>query len=405
MTSPPRHWNWSPGMHLRAARTVMALAGMLGPAIVAIHSAQAQSFGVLYAFTAQPDGGSPIAGLIRDAAGNLYGTTNGGGALGYGTVYRVDAAGTETVLYSFAGPPTDGAYPSAALVMDAAGNLYSTTSLGGAAGYGTVFKLDASGTETVLHSFARPPRDGAYPGAALVMDAAGSFYSTTTRGGASNAGTVFKLDTAGRETVLHSFTGGKDGALPVAGLVGDAAGNLFGTTTLGGASNSGTVFKLDRTGKKTVLYSFAGGSDGAWPIAGLVRDSGGNFYGTTEAGGATGNGTVFKLDASGNETILYSFGGAPDGATPMAGLIRDVGGTLYGTTLRGGSSFVCNVSGGTCGTVFRLSAAGKETVLHSFTGSSGGNPEGVLVRDAKGNLYGTAVSGGPGDGVVFKLNP
>jgi uncharacterized repeat protein (TIGR03803 family) len=317
----------------------------------------------------------------------------------------MDAAGDESVLYSFTGQP-DGENPFAGVIRDTAGNLYGTTYVGGASGYGVVFKLEPSGKERVLHSFAGPPTDGAYPAAVLVADAAGNLYGTTTAGGSSNAGTVFKLDRAGRETVPYSFLGGDDGAYPLANLLLDRAGNLYGTTALGNPSNAGTVFKLDRTGSETVLYRFTGGADGGEPSGSLVRDSNGNLYGTTEIGGANNNGAVFKLDASPNEAVLYSFGPEPDGETPVAGLMRDPAGNLYGTTLQGGGTYVCLYSDSSCGTVFRLTQAGVETVLHSFAGSDGGNPQGGLVRDAKGVLFGTAETGGPDSGgVVFKVIP
>jgi uncharacterized repeat protein (TIGR03803 family) len=210
---------------------------------------------VLFSFNGAMEGGNPGGGLVRDAAGNLYGTTSYGGAggcpfgQGCGVVFKFDPTGNETLVHSFAGSPADGGVPSgglpsADLVRDAAGNLYGTTYSGGASGYGIVFKLDTADQETILHSFAGPPTDGGYPNAGLVRDAAGNLYGTTSYGGsASPFGVVFKLDTAGRETILHNFFG-YEGAFPYAGLVRDAAGNLYGTTYSGGASDSGVVFKL-----------------------------------------------------------------------------------------------------------------------------------------------------------------
>lgn len=405
MTSLERSWSRNEVVHQRAALTALALAVVFVPAFVAIQSAQAQTYVVLHVFSGKSDGASPTAALIRDAAGNLYGTTTGGGVSENGTVFRLDASGKEAVLYSFAGPP-DGASPFGGLVRDAAGNLYGTTYVGGTSGNETVFKLDASGTETVLHSFAGPPADGANPASPLVIDAAGNLYGTTYAGGSSDEGTVFKVARSGRETVLYSFGGGNDGASPWAGLILNAAGSLYGVTTLGGTSNSGTVFKVDKTGKETVLYKFMGAPDGSEPTGSLVRDSKGSFYGTTQTGGANNYGTVFKLDTLGTETVLYSFGLEPDGETPVAGLVRDSAGNLYGTTLQGGGNYVCLYSGSSCGTVFKLSEAGEETLLHSFAGSDGGNPWGGMVRDAKGNLYGTTETGGPhSGGVVFKHTP
>src|ERR1039458_5027725 len=186
-------------------------------------------------------------------------------------------------------------------------------------------------TETVLHHFASPPQ-GAYPEAGVVRDPAGNLDGTTVNGGAAGWGVVFKLDTAGRQTVLYNFTGGADGGNPSGGVIGDSAGNFYGTTLNGGAASWGVVFKLDKSGHETVLYSFTGGTDGWNPSGGVIRDSAGNLYGTTQIGGAEGWGVVFKLDKSGQETVLYSFTGGTDGWNPSGGVIRDSAGNLYGTT-------------------------------------------------------------------------
>jgi len=368
---------------------------------------------VLYSFKGGADGSVPTSSVVRDAAGNLYGTTFYGGNAtcldGCGTVFKVDATGKETVLYRFTGG-ADGSAPNAGLIRDNAGNLYGTTGSGfpltcSSASCGTVFKLDATGVETVLHTFTGPP-DGSAPEAVLVRDANGNLYGTTLYGGdVSNCGlgcgTVFKLDSSGNETVLYSFIDAADGGLPSAGVIRDGAGNLFGTTVGGGASNSGTLYKIDATGKETVLYSFTGGADGGSPFAGLVA-VGAKVYGTTGSGGAYGYGTVFKVDKvnkSGKETVLYSFTGGADGYNPSAGLVRDAAGNLYGTTSGGGFS--------NYGTVYKIDATGKRTLLYSFTGGADGqHPFAGLIRDAAGNLYGTAEFGGAfGLGTVFKLAP
>jgi uncharacterized repeat protein (TIGR03803 family) len=386
--------------------------------------AQAQTFTVLHTFTDSPDGAVPFAELFRDTTGNLYGTTHGGGCTSYGcgTVFKLDPAGNETVLYRFGSVPSglDPQDPYAAPVMDTAGNLYGTTRDSGAFGGGTVFRLDTSGNLTVLHSFAPGGADGASPYAGLVLDTAGNLYGTATASVLAPNGTVFKIDTADNFTVLHTFTG-PDGAGP-GGLIIDAAGNLYGATGGGGSgacpdlagfvAPCGTVFKLDPSGNETVLYSFKRGSDGGNPAAGLLMDAAGNLYGTTLTGGSgtsgtcsgetglPGCGTIFKLDASGNETVLYSFKAGSDGALPYAGLVMDALGNLYGTTSEGGPGTCTGrnqvVVG--CGTVFKLDPSGNETVLHSFTGSSDGAFPlyGYLVMDTTGNLYGTASSGGFG---------
>jgi uncharacterized repeat protein (TIGR03803 family) len=226
----------------------------------------------------------------------------------------------------------------------------------------------------------------------LVRDPAGNLYGTTFFGGASSLGTVFKIDPAGKETVIHSFDG-SFGGYPWAGLTRDAKGNLYGTTLLN------TVFKIDRTGKITLLYTFSGQSDGHGPRAPLLRDSAGNLYGTTYSGGTADYGTVFKLNAQGQETVLYNFTGGADGRKPRnSALVRDSAGNLYGTTGEGGSSDF--------GVVFRLDTAGQLTVLHSFSGKDGKIPYGTLARDKAGNLYGTTYQGGAfGGGVVFKITP
>ena len=307
---------------------------------------------MLYSFTGGADGSSPQAGLVRDKRGNLYGTTAQGGSsancfLGCGVVFKLDTWGNETVLHTFTNTP-DGALPLAALVRDKTGNLYGTTASGGTSVYGTIFKLDTTGNESVRYSFAGAP-DGAVPQAGLLRDKADNLYGTTFSGGSTdagpqNAGTVFELDGSGDETVLHSFTRSPDGAFPQAGLVMDKAGNFYGTT---GGPGAGTVFKLDTSGNETLLYIFADSPDGASPQAGLVIDKAGNIYGTTTTGGSSFlYGTVFKLDTSNNETVLHSFTNTPDGAGPLAGLIMDKAGNLYGTTKAGGSS--------SHGTVFKL---------------------------------------------------
>lgn len=403
---------------LRRATIVLAALAALELGAVAIPSAKAQSLTVLYRFTGPPDGARPFAGLIIDKKGNLYGTTIQGGLVvngcdyGCGTVFKLDPAGNETVLHRFT--VSDGEQPFAGLIMDKKGNLYGTTSVGGS---GTVFKLDTAGNETVLHGFAGPP-DGELPYAGLIMDKAGNLYGTTVYGGTSSncCGIVFKVDTSGNETVLHSFAGPPDGQLPYAGLIMDQEGNLYGATSSGGTSSNcsggcGTVFKLDTFGNETVVHSFTNSDgDGALP-SGLIMDKKGNLYGTTYIGGPlvdacrpyTACGTVFKLDTAGNETVLHSFSGGSDGGLPVAGLIMDKAGNLYGTTEVGGTHFA--------GTVFKLDSSGNLTVLHSFTLADGEFPLGSLIMDKKGNLYGTTEFGGNfsncsmGCGTVFKVIP
>jgi uncharacterized repeat protein (TIGR03803 family) len=399
---------------------ILAIGLLLTVTILAPGQSQAQTYTLLYSFTGGSDGKWPYSSLIQDSAGNLYGTASAGGSncsnpYGCGTVFELAVNGTFTVLHSFT-DDSDGGGPLAGVIRDAAGNLYGTTNYGpGASGVGTVFKLNsANNKETVLHAFTGAP-DGASPSAPVVRDAAGNLYGTTQGGGAGNDGVVFEWNAdTGKETILHSFTGGADGANPGAGLLLDQAGRaLFGETIQGGNStcsgnfNSGcgTAFKLTANGMEN--YDFPGtGQQGEEPLGGLIRDAQGNFYGTTYYGGAGGFGSVFKIDATGKETLLYSFTGQADGAWPSAGLVLDTAGNLYGTTYERGSSS-CN-SGGGCGTLFEITSSGTFSVVHTFMGepSDGNGPTATLLRDAAGNLYGTTVGGGTANfGVVFKLTP
>jgi uncharacterized repeat protein (TIGR03803 family) len=387
------------GMFRLVAGVVSCLSVFLLTAVM-IQSAQAQTFTILYSFTNGADGGQPYASLVRDSAGNLYGTTAVGGASNFGTVFKVDTTGKETVLYSFGGG-ADGANPWAGLSWGPGGHLYGTTEAGGASGFGTVFKLSKGGKKTILYNFTGTAGDGAYPFSRLIWDGVGNLYGTTYKGGASGNGTVFTLAQTGKETALYSFKGGADGENPYAGVVRDSVGNLYGTTYGAFGVGYGTVFKLNTTNKEKVLHVFTGGADGGYPYyGGVVRDPAGNLYGTTSFGGAHQYfGTVFKVNKAGTQTVLYSFSGGADGGQPNASLIRDATGNLYGTTIGGGAFGH--------GTVFKLDKAGKETVLYSFAGGTdAASPNADLLRDAAGNLYGTTIAGGTsGGGTVFKLTP
>jgi uncharacterized repeat protein (TIGR03803 family) len=324
----------------------------------------------------------------------------------------------EIVLHTFTGG-TGGANPGVGLCSGPAGKLYGSAG-GGAAGAGVVFYLHGTGSETVVHSFTGGA-DGAFP-TNVICKSTGNVYGATVFGGAANAGVVFRLE-GQDETVLYSFTGGADGGFPFAGVIQDAAGNLYGTTGDGGlpsglciATNGcGVVFKLDPTGHETVLYAFTGGADGWEPSGGsLIQDAAGNLYGTTSHGGAFGQGVVFKLDPTGHETVLYNFTGGADGAGPSS-VILDSAGNLYGTTGSGGL-FSSNCGDLEtypfgCGVVFKLDPTGHETVLYTFTGGADGSaPNLGLIRDSAGNLYGTTIYGGnaegfAGAGVVYEITP
>jgi uncharacterized repeat protein (TIGR03803 family) len=369
----------------------------LGGGAGEVYEVQASGGGrVLYRFSGLSDGNQPYGSLIRDPAGNLYGTTYWGGTGNAGVVFKITAPGQETVLHSFSG--ADGDHPLDALIQDSEGNLYGTTSAGGVSNEGVIFKLDTAGQESVLYSFPGAA-DGMSPYAGLTRDSTGNFYGTTPFGGAAGFGVVYKLNTLGRESILYTFTGAADGGNPYGGVILDSAGNLYGTTYLGGSGGYGVVFKLDPSGNETILYSFLGGTDGGSPYAGVVSDSEGNLYGTTEVGGA-GSGTVYKIDPSGQETVVYSFAdGSINGAYPYAGVVRDSAGNLYGTTSEGGPD--------NGGVVYKVNPSGQETVLYNFTGGPDGGYPGFfgVILDSVGNLYGSTSGGGMGFGVVFKVTP
>lgn len=373
---------------------------------------QSSTYTVLYNFSGGADGGSPHGGLVADSAGNVYGTATEGGisascqGFGCGVVYELDTSANETVIHSFTGK-SDGAYPYATLVRDTAGNFYGTTAYGGSAaaacasnqlpGCGVVFRVDPAGQQfLVLHSFGMS--DGNNP-SSLIRDGAGNLYGTTSSGGAFEQGVVFKLSASGKYSILHSFTGGSDGANPLASLIEDTVGNLYGTTFGGGnqGCGCGVVFKLDTAGNETVLHSFAGSAqgDGANPVAPLFQDSSGNLFGTTEYGGtSSGNGTVFEVDSSGVETVVFSFSGGTGGAYPDTGVIRGPFAETFGTTPYGGAHGD--------GVIFKLRPLYSEVVFYSFNGTEGANPTAPLLPG--GAFYGTALTGGVyGAGVVFKL--
>jgi uncharacterized repeat protein (TIGR03803 family) len=376
---------------------------------------------VLYNFTGGSDGSTALAPLISDSSGNLYGTTEYGGAYANGTVFELtpQAGGswTETVLHSF-GNGSDARNPWDGVIFDALGNLYGTTYSGGTYKFGTVFELSpqAGGgwTETVLHNF--KAGDGQQPTGSLIFDNAGNLYGTTGQGGAFGEGVVFKLSPqpggTWTETVLHSFNpSGPDGQVPTCTLIFDTAGNLYGTTGYGGTFGHGTVFELSPnssggwTEKRLANFSNSGNSP-YYPTAGLVFDAAGNLYTTTFYGGFYSDGTVVELSpkAGGGWTakVIHNFNGT-DGHEPFDSLIIDSSGNLYGTTYAGGAN------GG--GVAFELSpkAGGgwTEKTLHSFAGTGttdGGYPYASLMFDASGNLYGTTSANGTGlHGTVFKI--
>ncbi len=380
-------------MH-KIKRTFVVSASFLSVLLVTAIAAPAQTFDTLYSFDST-DGKYPYAGLVQATDGNLYGTTLYGGSGGWGTAFKITLGGTLTTLHNFClqSECTDGNLPYAGLVQAGDGNLYGTASGGGANGYGTVFRITSRGTLTILHSFDNT--DGANPYAALIQATDGSLYGTTYGGGANSClyggmsygcGTVFKITLSGTFTTLYSFDG-TDGQNPFGGLVQATDGNFYGTTQLGGDTNvgAGTVFRITPGGTLTTLHSFCAQypdcSDGAGPEAGLIQATDGNFYGTTLSGGANGPyyGTVFKITPTGTLTTLYSFGG--EDYNPSAALIQATDGNFYGTTIN---------------TVFKITPSGTLTTVYNFDGTdgSGADPFAPLIQDTNGNFYGTTSSGG-----------
>ena len=397
-------------------------------------SAQAQSFSVLYTFTGGADGGFPQGDpLTLDSVGNIYGSTGQFGATETvkckklcGNIFKLTPSGELSSLHTFQGKAKG--YLPGGVVMDQSGNFYGAVAYGGPDTGGFVYKLGKlgkTGKLTVLHNFPATSGDGQIPGG-IFLDSADNIYGLTASGGLVDdgcpfygCGIVFGLTPTGNETILD--LSGPTWA--PSGLVRDAAGNLYGTSILGGGTGCGgfgcgTVFKIDTTGNLTVLYAFQGAPDGNSPEGQLALDSAGNLYGATWTGGnssacsPSGCGTVYKLDPSGKETILHRFSRA-DGAAPQGGVILDSAGNLYGTTNSGGTSPHCQPAG--CGTVFKVDKKGNETVLYNFTGGTdGGEPVAGLAFDTAGNLYGTSFYGGytqgdlcfpSGCGTVFKVTP
>jgi uncharacterized repeat protein (TIGR03803 family) len=386
---------------------------------------------VLHSFGSGNDGAGLWGSVIVDKRGHVYGTTSGGGKYNGGTVFKLkphpDGSWTEAVLHNFYATRDDGAGPFGGPILSPSGNLYGTTEVGGKYHYGTVFELihtPSGWEESVLYSFGTQSEDGGEPVSGLVMDSAGNLYGTAQAGGEPdhNDGTVFKL-TPGpdgwNETVLYTFClshdGCSDGVRPYAGVIMDASGNLYGTTQYGGtgcgSDGCGTVYRLrplpDGTWEETVLHRFNNdGKDGVGPGWGsLFMDGSGRLYGTTNAGGSVVGGIIYKLtsqpDGSWKESILHNFKRDAKGYSPNTGVVMDQAGNIYGTTDYGGDG---------CGVIYRLSTVvqGKRTytVLHTFRGPEGCLPEGNLVPDEKGNLYGvTALGGAYGPGVVFKIVP
>lgn len=386
----------------------MLLAFVLCAAAATLASAQTK-FTSLLSFAGTNGANPHYVYLVQGVDGNLYGTTYVSTGSG-GTVFKITTKGALSTLYTFCPdgePCLDGAQPEAGLVLATDGNFYGTTMNGGANNFGTVYQITSAGKRTTLHSF--DSTDGAEPEVGLIQATNGELFGTTSIGGSSDVGTIFDITTAGAFTSLLTFIG-TNGDYPDGRLVQGTDGNFYGTTEEV-SSGSGTVFKMSPAGKLTRLHKFTGsGSDGAGPTSALIQASNGNFYGTTQAGGSHSDGTVFQITPAGKLTTLYSFcakSDCTDGANPSAGLIQATDGNLYGTTFSGGSNETsCN---GGCGTIFRITTAGKLTTLYNFCSKSecvdGSQPQEGLVQHTNGALYGMTYYGGTdGLGTVYSLS-
>ena len=404
----------------RTATHAFRLAAAIAMGFGSMAAAQAQdtarglapTFSVLHDFAGWPrDGQYPTGALTPAGDGGYYGTTAQGGFSSFGTfglIYKLKVDGTVTVLHSFTGQD-DGQSPNGGLVSDSHGNLYGTAQAGGVgsdaacpAGCGTIFKLAPNGHLSVLYQF--DYESGYAPSGGLLRDAEGNLFGTTSQ----DSGTVFVLTPSGRYRILHYFDG-IGGYSPDGGLIQDSAGNIYGTTQLS-SGGGGVVYQLTPSGEYTVLHDFSGGLKGAGPKGGVVGDADGNLYGVTTAGGnascqPNGCGTVFKLAPDGTLTTLYRFKNPEDGFSPQSLLLDEAAGVLYGTTAYGGSPSPNCPSG--CGTVFMIASKGDKRTLHNFHGFDGSYPN-SLIKGEGSELIGTAAKGGRvggqvGDGVIFRL--
>jgi uncharacterized repeat protein (TIGR03803 family) len=376
----------------------------------------AQNFKTLVIFNGT-NGEDPFAPLVQGTDGNFYSTTVYGGDRNFGTVFKINPRGKLTTLYSFCAQTScaDGTYPDG-LTQATDGNFYGAT-YGGSQSQGTVFKITPEGTLTTLYTFCTKTNctDGAQPQSVLFQGTDGDFYGTTNFGGRNGQGTIFKISPSGKLTTLYRFcakTNCTDGAQPYTGLIQAGDGNFYGTTALGGGNQScrggcGAAYKITPKGKLTTLYSFCmqtNCSDGSTPQGRLVQGTDGNFYGTTDVGGANNFGTVFKITPAGKLTTLHSFctTTCTDGGIPYAGLVQATDGNFYGTAAFGGQNGY--------GAVFKMTAAGKVTTLHGLDKTDGFSPGAELMQATDGSFYGSTQEGGDlncssgGCGTVFRVD-
>jgi len=374
-------------------------------------ASSAQTFNTLVDFD-NTNGAHPFAvTLIQGTDGNLYGTTFGGGVQNEGTVFKITDKGALTILYSFCAQTncTDGKSPGVGLLQTTNGNFYGTAAKGGAHGAGTIFKITPKSVLTTLYDFC--PQTGCVDGSipeALLQATDGNFYGLTRGGGTGNQGTVFKITAGGALTTLYSFCHGGggclDGKTPNPGLIQATDGAFYGTTFHGGSGKTGTVFKITSDGAFTNLYTFCSKSsctDGEWPFNGLIQAANGNFYGTTETGGAKGRGTVFEITPAGTLTTQYSFcaqSKCSDGAFPVSALVEATDGNFYGTTSYGGAN--------QRGTIFELTSGNTLVTLHNFNGTDGELFLGALLQATNGTFFGTSREGGTtnNDGTIFSIS-
>lgn len=377
---------------------------------------------VLYSFAGDEDGEYPSTELVVDANGNIYGSSVLGGDFGGGTVFQVAPDGTHTVLYNFTGG-ADGGQAYGGVTLDPEGNLYGATVTGGSGscedGCGVAYKLTNNGgvwTQQVLHAFTGGD-DGSGPGAGLSIDEQGNLYGMTPIGGSYGLGVIYQLHPRQNGSyafrVIHTFTGGSDGSSASVGrMIFDQAGNLYGAATVGGDFGQGVVFQLRSRGaewKLKTLYSFKGMPDAGFPYGGLVFDDAGNLYGTSYYDGKYDFGSVYQLSRGPGgvwkERVLYSFHGGTDGAFSIANLVFDPAGNLYGTTSEGGDP------GCSCGVIFKLTPGGQgswtESVEHAFTNTPDGSfAYNGMVGDGLGNYFGATVHGGAdGEGSIYQFTP
>jgi uncharacterized repeat protein (TIGR03803 family) len=402
------------GAFMKQCRWACAILVLCAAAAIA---SPAQTLTTLASFTGTNGSQPYLANLVQATNGNFYGTTQFGGpnkgtgcVPNCGTVFEITPAGKLTTLYDFCAHTncTDGSVPNSGLVQASNGLLYGTTNLGGANGFGTIFEMTLAGKLTTIYNFCSVTActDGARPGAALIQATNGKLYSTTSEGGTSFLGTVYEITLAGKLTTLHSFDG-TDGELVNGALVQGTNGNFYGTATLGGTSTAcsgggcGTVFKMTPGGTLTTLHSFDG-TDGEYLYAGLVQTTNGNFYGVTYLGGTSKYGTVFEITPAGSLTTWQNLD-FTDGGEPLGALVQATDGNLYGTTSAGGAIGA--------GTIFEMTPAGTLTTLYSFCSLSqctdGKIPEAGLIQGTNGDFYGTTIAGGAGgtqgDGTVFSF--